>query len=772
LRRAGFQNALLLALLALLVSLPTLHTILLGGRIYLGGPNDTLPWTIHRMELYHEFVRAHGRPPLWNLTRLYGEGTFGDPQERYLYPPMLLYAAVDMPLAHHLYTLFHQLLVAFGTYALLRGERRLRIAAFAGALTLGLCFKTFAFFNQGGDPMYGSFAWVPLALVFFRRSMRDPSHRSALLFGVTLAVSVIADSPIFVAFLGLGLPLAGFASLGWGRWRRHLRLARVLATGFGLAGVLAAPQLLCTLERNAESRRADLPVYGTELGGGFPSRPMTKTWTKAVQATAFPDFSHEDLSHERSNYLGALALPLAGAGLLSPIRRRRLRLPFAGALAGVFLILSYGSGTPLWPLVKALPFLGKFSYLTRLMWIATAGLVMLMAAGLDALLRTSGRERRGRLCAGLALGAAILLTAFADRETVPRLRFGIESMATGLRAVFPIVWMASVAGSVALPWLSRRSRRYAVVAIVATIPLELVWAAECELIRYPYAKLREPTAITRALEDETLPRLAVGTFEPWIDTVVPFYTNSHVERTGGYDPLFTRRVDKWLDAIAGFEEKWFAYREMSRIARLDLLAVGATHVAVPIPISGHTPLVVDATPRFTWGGFVAKTSVFLYRVDGALPRAYLMPRARSVEAEAQLTVMCGENPFDGRRELLVSGPVPPELDGLVDHPLDATVVLHDADEVVLRADALAPGGYVVLLDAWSPDWVATVDGAPATIERANYLFRAVRVGPGPHTIVMRIGFPRAFAPGCGLALAALALSVWLWRRGRTRSATS
>ena len=53
--------------------------------------------------------------------------------------------------------------------------------------------------------------------------------------------------------------------------------------------------------------------------------------------------------------------------------------------------------------------------------------------------------------------------------------------------------------------------------------------------------------------------------------------------------------------------------------------------------------------------------------------------------------------------------------------------------MIIEADSPA-GGWVVLNDLWHPWWFADLDGKPATILRANVLFRAVVVPPGRHAI--------------------------------------
>jgi uncharacterized membrane protein YfhO len=65
-------------------------------------------------------------------------------------------------------------------------------------------------------------------------------------------------------------------------------------------------------------------------------------------------------------------------------------------------------------------------------------------------------------------------------------------------------------------------------------------------------------------------------------------------------------------------------------------------------------------------------------------------------------------------------------------------------------------GTVVLADAAYPGWQATVDGQPAEVLTANYLFRAVQVEAGRHSVVCRLR-PRSLMYGAALGAAGLAL---------------
>ena len=93
-------------------------------------------------------------------------------------------------------------------------------------------------------------------------------------------------------------------------------------------------------------------------------------------------------------------------------------------------------------------------------------------------------------------------------------------------------------------------------------------------------------------------------------------------------------------------------------------------------------------------------------------------------------------------------------------PPAATITADTANRVVVEAGVGEAGGYLILLDSFSDDWRATADGQPATIVRANGLFRAVRLNPGRH-VVEFVYRPRAFLVGAAGSAVALAVVLGL-----------
>jgi hypothetical protein len=93
----------------------------------------------------------------------------------------------------------------------------------------------------------------------------------------------------------------------------------------------------------------------------------------------------------------------------------------------------------------------------------------------------------------------------------------------------------------------------------------------------------------------------------------------------------------------------------------------------------------------------------------------------------------------------------------------ARIVEESANRVRIEATAGPGGGFLVLLDTFSPGWTATVDGQRAVIYRGNALFRTVPLVPGPHRVEFRYR-PWSFQAGGAISLAGLLGIILLARR--------
>jgi hypothetical protein len=100
-------------------------------------------------------------------------------------------------------------------------------------------------------------------------------------------------------------------------------------------------------------------------------------------------------------------------------------------------------------------------------------------------------------------------------------------------------------------------------------------------------------------------------------------------------------------------------------------------------------------------------------------------------------------------------------------PSAARIVAESANRVLVEATAGPTGGFLVLLDTFSPDWTATVDGQPAVIYRGNALFRTVPIVPGPHRVEF-LYRPWGFQVGGAISLAGALGVLRLLRRPRKK----
>ncbi len=138
----------------------------------------------------------------------------------------------------------------------------------------------------------------------------------------------------------------------------------------------------------------------------------------------------------------------------------------------------------------------------------------------------------------------------------------------------------------------------------------------------------------------------------------------------------------------------------------------------------------------------------------------------AVDGEEVLEIL-----FDQVARTEVSQPVILENPGLAtgncsNTLYETTIIEEKPDELVIQVTA-PEEGWLVLSDTWYPGWRAWVDDQMIDINQANFLFRAMKVPAGQHTIRMAYQ-PSSFWLGFGLSLFVMVLLLVLFfvdRRG-------
>jgi hypothetical protein len=173
------------------------------------------------------------------------------------------------------------------------------------------------------------------------------------------------------------------------------------------------------------------------------------------------------------------------------------------------------------------------------------------------------------------------------------------------------------------------------------------------------------------------------------------------------------------------------------------------------------------------GGVLTTPPFTVYENVDAFPRAFVVPAAAPLPDRPQVLEALRTTNF--KRTVLLADVPPDSCDSsLAGSFRPATIVDYRPN----RVEVLVTGetaGYLVLSDQWFPGWTCTVDGEPARLYRANFLFRGVSVDAGTHRVVF-VFAPVSYSYGkaitgitlafvCGLSLFGLVTSGWRGPKG-------
>ena len=762
------RPALLAALVFLLAAL-TLCWPMLAGRFLIGDDQYVAGYGFRLFGA--EMFRATGRIPEWNPYLFGGLPYIAAQHGDIFYPTAWLRWFLPIDTAMNLGFFAHIVLAGVTMYAFLRALR----VSWAGALVGGLAYElsgiVASLVRPGHDGKLFVSALAPLALLAVLRAVRDRRPRGYGLLALTVGLCMLSPhyqmtysrvvaTGLWTLYLGCRDP-ARPASL---RWPREVGLVfGAVLLGLGIAAIQVLPFVQYV---PYSPRGTGGPSGGWDYAILFSMPP------EELVTTVLPQFNGvlegywgRNFFKLHTEYLGAVVVVLAAMGVGDRSRRRAVQA--LGAIAILFLLISFGGYTPFYRLwYEVMPMMKKVRAPGMAFFLVALPVTALTGFGADRLLR--GEVPRRALVAPIAvLGVLALLglagvlqsvgSLFAGAEQAARLAANAPALQAGALRLLVIVLLGGAA--LWAVWSGRLRGASAVAALAVAVTGDL-WSIDRQffVFREPAAELFRDDAVTSRLRQERKPFrvLDVGVYQG-------SYLMAHdIQTMLGYHGNEIR----YYDELLGGKGHW---RYAGNPNLIDLLAVKFLLLPEAQTVPGFHQVLgpVTTTPG---------TPAILLERDTMPPYARVVAGAAKLpEDQVAPAVIDPRFPYNSIALYPDTASVTPEpiRGGQVPAaaPVHATVANWAPGQMrVTLEGAAAKPTYLIIGENWYPDWHATVDGKPAPLHRADHTLLSVVLPPGAREVTLRFA-SAAYAKGKLVTFAALLVTLALlgapvWQRRR------
>lgn len=738
---------------------------------------DHLKYMVPSRAYLGESLRAGRIPEWWDRFNLGGPYA-PNPNHGALYPPAWLVAALPAPLAADLLIVVHALLAGLGVAALARRIGACPVgAAFGGAVAVGSGYLASVAMN--GLPVF-TLAWTPWVAWGADRLARagedGDAGGTASVVARALELALLTGAQLLTAepsTLMNSLVLAAVVVAV--RARRRIRALVALAAATAAAGLLAAVLVVPALAMRGEtSRAAAIGLAEAQVWSLHPLQLLDAFWPMALGDPSDPRLDLARLVADTGGKAGldakwAFTIFLGAGPLALAVAAVRASAARALAAASILLVLiALGAYTPVFALYRTVAFP---EHVVRFPAKHLAGVVLawsaLAGAGLSFVLRDARAARvaaRAAAAIGGVLGVGIallwvsrerLVAALATRT--PHLAPAVDvpgGIAAALRG--GLVALAVAVAIAALLLVAERGGRLAAAAAVLAAGISFAHLVAHDLAVVPYVGRDTLEGVPPLFAPAAAADRAGGIVRVYRPPSAPsekvrFERHEEAQiQTGAFNvPMLYG-----LGAVPGGD---------SLVSGRYMAVEASRQLSVPIfsylydvqffAMAEEDARSVAFLPKLAEG-----YGYDLLENPQRRPRAFVAPRwARERDDATALRELAARRVSDPGFVLLAgTGPASSPAAAL-EPPGPCTGTWHAPEDVELDCWSRS-GGYAVLLESWSRGWSATLDGAPAPVERADVLVKAVPFPPGRHTVRLTYRAP-GLRLGAAVTLASLVLTV-------------
>ena len=709
-----------------------------------------------------------GSLPLWDRHMGMGFPLLANFQSAPFYPPHLFLLVLPFFTAIQVLFLFHYIVAATGSYLLCRRWKYPPYLALVGALLFTLGGAVVSLTNLLNH--FQAAVWLPWVLLMGERLFLAQTWKNFLLFTFTLVFQFLAGSPEIYAMSMVLLCLDGLRIRAIEGSFTRRRLYCLIVAGNVLVAGLAMIQILPTAELFLESRGRTSINYPTASSWSLHPLNLLNLFLldKKVDMT-LPSgvglYFVRKIPFFISHYLGAISL--IGI-LLWFLRASRKEKGIHSTLIFVSLALALGRHTPVYPfLYQYIPFFDLIRFPEKFFFLTSGLLLFITLKGLYGFLEYDhATDKKSLLFLSLISILWLVFYLFFRHETASLVRLitwaeapPFSSTPRGISAILFSLerQMALILGIflVIVLWKNQKIRTNLFKALI----IGLVFF-DLSSAHRPYHYLLDADLVynsPRVLAAPSPERTRIFYYPPG-SSLHPSYVSipgrhSFSEMVGhGFSILrpnvgffhgfeYMQEIDAFgrlpYGAFLDFANKLSPEKRFRLLGRLNVQYIIALQ---PLTHEGVT-LVRHYPEHPSW----------LYRVDGIIPRAYIVSKVIAEGNPEKILERLSSKEFDPLKEVILERPLSvPAKENL---QAKTEIVKYTDSHVRIRASLDSPG-VLVLADSFYPGWHVYVDGEEKEILRANLFFRGVPLSAGEHVVDFRYE-PLSFTIGLAISLTTL-----------------
>jgi hypothetical protein len=705
---------------------------------------------IYTTDLYSQFYPkfiygaqrlASGDIPLWNPQEFCGAPFLATLHAEVFYPPKhILFSVFTPPVAIHLFNALHVLMASLFAYLFFRATQVSRLSSLVASLIWA--FSVPLMFEAIYDSVrLATLSWFPLTLLLLELLMKRGQAIWSVLLGISLAFQFLAGYPTVlipciaslfiyyaVSLLGMRISPEGFERRQF--YRSHTLLLFSACLWFSLVAV----QFLPFYELLGESHRA----------GGIAS--VSRFDVKFLSPLSL--FSQSGEPQPNPLFMGCAVFLVSLYGVIFSTNSLKRFLVLGGTFA---VLMSLGPTTPVGSLVHRFPpfkysrYPFMWEYLFFFFVGGCAGL------GLDYLRRESAPLK--------GLGAAGRQRLWR-KENISLLMLVSYALVFALirpdktEAMLVTVTLAAVLGLLLLKKpLLKEAIAVALALLVGGIYLTVV-VPPGQFIRFPTKEMDQLAAPSK---NPGLSEIYKGAAPGRIYSHDLLWESEHlfsgIRLVNGYDRALNIGRMKKILLFYGYSRKFVA--DWSRFVKSPLFLDLMSAQLIFVPPDQLELFGVDAERDSLP---VDDSGYYGVRNKGALPRCFLVHDSLPLQSGDEVFQKLVNNEVDPSRVVLLEENLPGDV--LLQEPQEMEappkITSEKPEEIIIEANPRG-GAFLVLSDSYYPGWKAYDNGDELHIYRANYLFRAVYLTPGPH--VIRFSFePASFMWGARISIAGMVVT--------------